>query len=55
MPLALTVALLVVGGTALAGLVGYLIDRSAEPEEDANARPGGLPQIDRRMKVTKNS
>jgi hypothetical protein len=54
MPLALTVALLVVGGTALAGLVGYLIDRSAEPDEEANARPG-LPEIDRRMKVTKNS
>jgi hypothetical protein len=55
MPLALTVALLVVGGTALAGLVGYLIDRSAEPEEDADARSGRLSELDRRMKVTKNS
>jgi hypothetical protein len=55
MPLALTVALLVVGATALAGLVGYLIDRSAEPDEDANARPDRLSEIDRRMKATKNS
>jgi len=35
MPLALVVALLVVGGTALAGLVGYLIDKSAEAEKGA--------------------
>jgi hypothetical protein len=33
MPLAMIVPLLVVGATALAGLVGYLIDKSAEADE----------------------
>ena len=32
MPLGLTVSLLVLGASALAGLVGYLIDKSGEAE-----------------------
>ncbi len=33
MPLALTVSLLVLGGVIVAGLAGYLIDKSAERDE----------------------
>jgi hypothetical protein len=33
MPLALTVVLAVLGVTVLAGAVGYLMDKSAEPGE----------------------
>ena len=54
MPLALTVTLLVAGGAALAGLVGYLIDRSVESEEAPDGRPGGFSGIDKGIKVTKN-
>jgi hypothetical protein len=32
MPLALTVSLLVFGAVVLMGIVGYLLDESAEPE-----------------------
>jgi preprotein translocase subunit Sss1 len=33
MPLALTVSLVVLGAVIVVGVVGYLIDKSAEPED----------------------
>ena len=33
MPLALTVSLLVLGGVVLMAAVGYLVDKTAEPDE----------------------
>jgi hypothetical protein len=40
-PLGLTVALLVLGGIVLAGVAGYLIDKSAEAADvpDTNQEP----------------
>jgi hypothetical protein len=38
MPLALTVVLLVTGVTAVLGIVGYLIDKSAERHERTGGR-----------------
>jgi hypothetical protein len=38
MPLALTVTLLVTGVTAVTGVIGYLIDRSAEHHERRGGR-----------------
>ncbi|HEY7335714.1 MAG TPA: hypothetical protein VH639_12580 [Bryobacteraceae bacterium] len=59
MNLAIIVPLLVVGVTALAGLVGYLIDGSAEPEELPGDLGGDFTEIDievtKRIKVTKHS
>ena len=38
MPLALTVSLLVLAGVAVTALAGYLIDKSAEPDEKSRER-----------------
>jgi hypothetical protein len=39
MPLGLTVALLVLGGIVLAGIAGYLIDKSAEAADVPDTGP----------------
>jgi hypothetical protein len=39
MPLGLTVTLLVLGGIVLAGVAGYLIDKSPEASDLPDAKP----------------